>query len=86
MPKKSKFVAIQDRSEGKWTPIKLPEAAVCLVCRHHLEIGEDVMCSPGRYVRHPDCIWPINAQGGRDEKYKDNIKLVDTKGNILVKS
>jgi hypothetical protein len=58
-----RFAAVGTTSEGKWAPIICPEPAQCLVCRHVIQKGEPVMCSPGYWVRHEGCIWPGQARG-----------------------
>lgn len=60
---KSRIAWHGTRSEGLWAPITLSEHAQCLVCRALLVPGEEVMCSPGRWVRHTDCVWPAQARG-----------------------
>lgn len=54
-------------SEGLWAPIILSEHAQCLVCRGMLSPGEQIMCSPGLWVRHPQCRWPRDARGVEDQ-------------------
>ncbi len=58
-----RFQAEGTTSEGLWAKITCPEVAQCLVCRGVIEVGEEVMCSPGRWVRHESCVWPGQARG-----------------------
>lgn len=60
-----------DLSQGKWKPAICPEPVQCLVCRHIISMGEPICVSPGKWVRHPTCIWPSQARGVDPADTKD---------------